>query len=67
MSDCWFNLRILFWHIQGTTYGKWRFSFNYWLWTEQRTKAMCVPIVLYEFDLKKRNTESIQCNKGRRR
>lgn len=60
MSDCWFNLRILFWHIQGTTIGTWRFSFNSWLWSEQRKAVFLAPIALYEFDWKRRNSDKIE-------
>lgn len=60
MSDCWFNLRILFWHIQGTTYGTWRVSFNSWLWENKRLPAFIAPIVLFEFDWKRRKSDSIE-------
>lgn len=60
MSDCWFNLRILFWHIQGTTYGTWRFSFNSWAWSERKLATLLAPIALYDFDWSRRNSERIE-------
>lgn len=48
MSDCWFNLRILCWHLQGKfeSIKKWEWSRNpYWTWR----KVLLRPAALYEF------------------
>jgi hypothetical protein len=59
MSDCVINLRVLWWSFQYTTYGRFRFGFNRWLWQNERYRAMLKPIALYEWDWSKRNTESL--------
>jgi hypothetical protein len=63
MSDCWFNLRILFWHIQGTTYGRWRFSFNRWAWKNKKAFSIVCPLYLYEFNLSRRSSTSLERDK----
>jgi len=59
MSDCCINIRVIFWHIQYTTYGRWRFSFNRWLWQWRKLEVAMKPIWIHEFDLSRRNTEQL--------
>lgn len=63
MSDTAINIRILFWHIQLTTYGKWRFGLNRWVLKYGKAKVLLKPIWIYEFNLSKRNTESLCVSK----
>lgn len=64
MSDTAINIRILFWHIQLTTQSEWRFSFNRWLWEYHWLKVAMKPIAILEWNLSKRNTESVECKES---
>jgi len=51
MSDLWFNIRVLWWHVQirkGRLIRP-RFSFNHWHWFKQGLKP---PVQVYEFSLR---------------
>lgn len=56
MSNYCINIRILFWHIQLTTYKKFRFSFNRYWWS---WKVIRSPLAVYEFDLSRWGSESL--------
>lgn len=58
MSDCCVNIRILFWHLQITTSKRFRFSFNEWLWENERKEAIMLPIRFIEFSPSKYGTTS---------
>jgi hypothetical protein len=60
VSDTCINVRFLFWHLQLTTYGKWRFGFNQWRWDCNRVASILKPFEVCEFDLRRRNCESIE-------
>lgn len=48
MSDCFFNLRILWWHIQAKRGSLWAWSIYRNSWWQEDCKWIKSPVALYE-------------------